>query len=79
MWTISIRQAAKFIIFVLAVIANSCSPGDVNHRVSTNKDELSIVFTGDVLLDRGVRKQIERKGCHTFYMPIHLYRYYILL
>ena len=62
MWTISIRQAAKFIIFVLAVIANSCSPGDVKHRVSTNKDELSIVFTGDVLLDRGVRKQIERKG-----------------
>ena len=62
MWTISIRRVAKFIIIVLAVIANSCSPGDVKHRVSTNKDELSIVFTGDVLLDRGVRKQIERKG-----------------
>lgn len=62
MWTISIRRVAKFIIIVLAVIANSCSPGDVNHRVSTNEDELSIVFTGDVLLDRGVRKQIERKG-----------------
>ena len=62
MWTISIRRVAKSIFIVLAVIANSCSSGDVNHRVSTNKDELSIVFTGDVLLDRGVRKQIERKG-----------------
>ncbi len=62
MWTIYIRRVAKFIIIVLAVIANSCSSGDVNPRVSTNDDELTIVFTGDVLLDRGVRKQIERKG-----------------
>lgn len=62
MWTISIRRAAKFIILFLAVIANSCSPVDERHRVSTNNDEFSIVFTGDVLLDRGVRKQIERKG-----------------
>jgi len=62
MWTISIRRVAKSIIIVLAVIANSCSSGDVGHRVSTNKDEFSILFTGDVLLDRGVRKQIERKG-----------------
>lgn len=62
MLTICIRRVAKYIFLFLAVIANSCSSGDVGHRVSTNKDEFSILFTGDVLLDRGVRTQIERKG-----------------
>ena len=62
MLTICIRRVAKYIFLVLAVIANSCSSGDVGHRVSTNKDEFSILFTGDVLLDRGVRTQIERNG-----------------
>ena len=62
MLTICIRRVAKYIFLFLAVIANSCSSGDVGHRVSTNKDEFSILFTGDVLLDRGVRTQIERNG-----------------
>lgn len=70
MLTICIRRVAKYIFLFLAVIANSCSSGDVNHRVSTNEDELSIVFTGDVLLDRGVRKQIERKGIYHIFSAV---------
>lgn len=62
MWTTYIRQVAKAAILSLCIVASGCSSGDVNNRVVTNKDELTIVFTGDVLLDRGVRKQINRKG-----------------
>ncbi|MCQ2548396.1 MAG: CapA family protein, partial [Clostridia bacterium] len=29
---------------------------------SVDDGEISLVFTGDVMLDRGVRQQIERKG-----------------
>lgn len=59
-----IRQAAKSAILSLCIISCGCSStnGKQSHEKNSSNEELSIVFTGDVLLDRGVRKQIEWKG-----------------
>ncbi len=43
-----------FLLFLWILFIESCK--------SEKKEHLTICFTGDVLLDRGVRKQIEKKG-----------------
>ena len=47
-----------FILFCLCVLNNSCS----SQYTQTETECFSLCFTGDVLLDRGVREQIEKKG-----------------
>jgi len=50
-----------YIFALLIVLLSSCRQ---------EKEELSICFTGDVLLDRGVRKQIERTGVETLFEDV---------
>jgi poly-gamma-glutamate synthesis protein (capsule biosynthesis protein) len=38
--------------------------------ISCDKDELSICFTGDLMLDRGVREQINRKGADALFADV---------
>lgn len=54
-----VRCIAGFLLLLL--LCNSC-----NH----NNNKLSICFTGDVLLDRGVRKEIERNGISSIFSQV---------
>lgn len=41
----------------------------IDHAASEDNDTLTIVFTGDILLDRGVRRVVEQHGADTLFTP----------
>lgn len=47
----------KVVLFIFIILYSSCTSQQIEEN-----DYLSVCFTGDVLLDRGVRQQIEKKG-----------------
>lgn len=53
-----LKGKIHFILLFLTLCGCTSQP----HQDIQQDNTLSIIFTGDVLLDRGVRKQIERKG-----------------
>lgn len=51
-------KVTKAILFICLCVNFSCK----QNNNQNNEERLTITFTGDVLLDRGVRKEIERNG-----------------
>ena len=51
---------AVIAIFVLAATISASAKAAANS--SLKKDTIEVLFTGDILLDRGVRKRIEHTG-----------------
>jgi len=52
-----------FIVLVVSYILFSCS--------GSHHDKIKIGFVGDILLDRGVRKEIDKRGIDNFYDILH--------
>ena len=55
-----------FLVFVFAVLI-SFQGGHAQTVRPSGEDTLTIAFTGDILLDRGVRQQIERDGIESIF------------
>ena len=52
----------RFMFIVFVALLCSCNSGEHKQEGETACDSLELVFTGDLLLDRGVRPLVERHG-----------------
>lgn len=66
-----IRAFFSIFLFVSAISFNSCSntSSEISEENIPHYDTLRIAFTGDILLDRGVRKFIEKHSVDSLFRP----------